>query len=264
MDESVLKQIIRDRASYPHVDIVGIHYFTGTQKRKAAKIAAELDDFEKFLDGLAGETGYKPARIEYGTGLAVDYFDEDPEGAERRRLREIAGRIRNFGAVPGRHLTVEMGRFFAAPCGFYLSRVADVKINCGVGYAILDGGLHQMKYDGQLAGMQVPALTHLRPDQDGHYRIVHEEVSGKDPADGKYTLCGSLCTTMDVLARGAVVPGLSEGDVLVFHETGAYSVSEGMAAFLSRDLPSVWLLYADGRFVQARENTQTWSWNCFH
>ena len=78
----------------------------------------------------------------------------------------------------------------------------------------------------------------------------------------KVTLCGSLCTTMDVLARGAYLPGLREGDVLIFHETGAYSVSEGMAAFLSRDLPAVWLLYADGRLVKVRENTETYLWNC--
>lgn len=71
--------------------------------------------------------------------------------------------------------------------------------------------------------------------------------------------------TVDVLlrlARGAYLPGLMEDDILIFHETGAYSVSEGMAAFLSRDLPSVWLLYADGRLLRVRERTETYLWNC--
>ena len=263
MDESVLKDILRNRSAYPHVDFIGIHYFTGTQKRKAKKIIAELDEFEVFLDSLRTECGYEPAHVEYGTGLAVDYFDENPAKAEQERLMGIAPRIRSLGEKPGRHLTVEMGRFFAAPCGFYLSSVADVKQNCGVNYAVLDGGLHQMKYDGQLSGMQIPGLTHLRRDESGDLQVIcAPDVNEEEKAAGKVTLCGSLCTTMDVLARGAYLPGLSEGDVLIFHETGAYSVSEGMAAFLSRDLPAVWLLYADGRLVKVRENTETYLWNC--
>ena len=263
MDESVLKEILRNRSGYPHVDFVGIHYFTGTQKRKAKKIIAELDEFEAFLTSLREECGYEPAHVEYGTGLAVDYFDEDPAKAEQERLLEVAPRIRSLGAAPGRHLTVEMGRFFAAPCGFYLNSVADVKQNCGVNYAVLDGGLHQMKYDGQLSGMQIPGLTHLRRDENGAFQVIcAPDAEEEEKAAGKVTLCGSLCTTMDVLARGAYLPGLREGDILVFHETGAYSVSEGMAAFLSRDLPAVWLLYADGRLVKVRENTETYLWNC--
>ncbi len=263
MDESVLKDILKRRGEYPHVNMVGIHYFTGTQKRKAAKIAAELDAFEEALARLKEECGYEPAQIEYGTGLAVDYFDEDPEKAERTRLLQLADRIRTFGAAAERHLTVEMGRFFAAPCGFYLTRVVDVKHNMGVGYAVVDGGLHQMKYDGQLAGMQIPGLTHLRRDEKGALEVLSAPAAeGEEKAAGQYTLCGSLCTTMDVLARGAYLPGLQEDDILIFHETGAYSVSEGMAAFLSRDLPSVWLLYADGRLVKVRERTETYLWNC--
>ena len=263
MDESVLKNLVRNREIFPHVNITGIHYFTGTQKRKAAKIVKELDELEAFIVSLKEECGYEPQHIEYGTGLAVDYFDEDPAKAETERLIAVSERIRSFGAAEGRHLTVEMGRFFAAPCGFYLTRVVDVKHNCGVGYAVLDGGLHQMKYDGQLAGMQIPGLTHLRWDAQGYLQVIDApHAEGEEKAAGQYTLCGSLCTTMDVLARGVYLPGLKEDDILVFHETGAYSVSEGMAAFLSRDLPSVWLLYADDRLRQVRQRTETYLWNC--
>ena len=263
MDENELCQILGDTGRFPHVRFAGIHYFTGTQKRKASQIIKELDSLEKTLDSLYMETGYRPERLEYGTGLAVDYFAGDPEQAERARLLEIADRIRSLGAAEGRQLTVEMGRFFAAPCGFYLTGVQDLKCNQGIRYAILDGGLHQLKYDGQLSGMQVPMLTHLKKDGAGKYReVTAEKQENTAGTDTSYTLCGSLCTTMDVLARGAYLPELAEDDILVFHETGAYSVSEGMAAFLSRDLPEVWLLRADGSLELVRERVQTWTWNC--
>ena len=143
-----------------------------------------------------------------------------------------------------------------------MSRVVDIKQNRGVNYAILDGGLHQMKYDGQLAGMQIPGLTHICKDGRNSPEILRAPVPGKKDAE-PYTLCGSLCTTMDVLARDVHLSNLREGDILVFRETGAYSVSEGMATFLSRDLPSVWLLCANGQLIKARENIETYLFNCF-
>ena len=119
-----------------------------------------------------------------------------------------------------------MGRFFAAPCGYYLTKVIDAKTNYGINYAIVDGGLNQLKYDGQLQGMQIPRIIHLK-----------DEAATGDLQP--WTLCGSLCTTADVLSRNAEFDSLAQGDILVFCRTGAYSVTEGMAVFLSREMPVV-------------------------
>ena len=61
-----------------------------------------------------------------------------------------------------------------------------------------------------------------------------------------WTLCGSLCTTNDVLVRSMPLAGLCPGDLLVFENTGAYSVTEGLGLFLSRDLPQV-ILWQNAR-----------------
>ena len=52
-------------------------------------------------------------------------------------------------------------------------------------------------------------------------------------------LGGSLCTTNDILARNAMFDTLTIGDTLVFCRTGAYSAMEGMAIFLSREMPVI-------------------------
>ena len=241
MDEGDVLDIIAHREQYPGVEIVGIHYFTGTQKRKPKVIEKELALVEGFLNKCREELGFPLKRVEYGTGLAVDYFAENPEDAELERLFAVAPSIRALSEKV--ELTVEMGRFFAAPCGFYLTKVVDAKCNCGVSYAILDGGLHQLKYDGQIQGMQIPKITHLG------------EVEGEQPE--RWTLCGSLCTTADVLARNAEFSGLKIGDTLVFHRVGAYSVMEGMSIFLSRDMPTI-ALYSEQeglRIVRHRIDT---------
>lgn len=224
MDEADVLDIIAHREDYPGVKMVGVHYFTGTGKKKPALIERELDYLADLIDRIRSDLGFTVERVEYGTGLAVDYFADDADALEEERLAAVAPKLREL-ALKCR-LTVEMGRFFAAPCGYYLTRVVDVKTNAGVNYAIVDGGLHQLKYDGQLQGMQIPRILHL---------------TGRDAdAPAKpWTLCGSLCTTADVLVRGVELSDLRIGDVLAFCRTGAYSCMEGMSIFLSRDLPSI-------------------------
>lgn len=223
MDEAEVLDIIAHRQEYPGMEIVGIHYFTGTQKRKVKLIEKELALVEEFLEKVRAEYGFTLSRVEYGTGLAVDYFDPEADEKEEERLLAVAPAIRALAEKT--ELTVEMGRFFAAPCGFHITRVMDTKTCCGVNYAILDGGLNMLKYDGQIQGMQIPKILHM------------EENKAAEPE--KWTLCGSLCTTADVLARNAEFSGLKIGDTLVFCRTGAYSAMEGMAVFLSREMPVI-------------------------
>ena len=225
MDEEDVLSLVRHREEYRGLDIIGLHYFTGTQKRKPDVIEKELEYISDFADRIQMETGFRIKQIEYGTGLAVDYFKDKAEELEEARLKAVAPKVREIAQKYD--LTIEMGRFFAAPCGYYLTRVMDIKTNCGINYAICDGGLNHLKYDGQIQGMQVPEILHIK------------KVSRCEKNVGKWTLCGSLCTTMDILSRNVEFDSLQIGDVLVFCRTGAYSAMEGMALFLSREMPLI-------------------------
>ncbi|MCQ4022540.1 MULTISPECIES: diaminopimelate decarboxylase [unclassified Ruminococcus] len=239
MDENDVISLINNRHKYKGVEFVGLHYFTGTQKRKPAAIEKELDYISHFAERLKAETGFETKRIEYGTGLAVDYFKDNADELEQERLEAISAKVRQ---ISNRYeLTVEMGRFFAASCGYYLTRVMDVKTNCGVNYAICDGGLNQLKYDGQIQGMQIPKIIHIKNNEAAESKLQ------------KWTLCGSLCTTADILARDAQFDSLEIGDTLVFCRTGAYSAMEGMAVFLSREMPVI-SLYSKAQGLKILRN----------
>ena len=135
-----------------------------------------------------------------------------------------------------------MGRFLAAGCGYYLTRIADCKTNSGQNYCIVDGGIHQLNYYGQTMAMKLPFIRHLPQSPAG---------DGKGPSS--CTVCGSLCTTADVIVKQLPLIHPQPGDLLVFEKTGAYSVTEGISLFLSRSLPPV-LLYSRQRgMLQARE-----------
>ena len=58
MDAGEVLDIIRRREEYPGMEIVGLHYFTGTQKRKPAVILKELLRVERFLQQVETECGF--------------------------------------------------------------------------------------------------------------------------------------------------------------------------------------------------------------
>lgn len=222
MDSENLKRAAAERGSYEGVDIVAIHYYSGTQKKKLAVVEKELAELEELAEELEKRFGLSGISLEYGPGLPADYFDDDPEGRDMAVLAEAGAMIAAVAAR--RSVTVEFGRFLASPCGTYLTAAADIKNNNGENFVICDGGINHLKYYGQTMAMQTPPITLLGD-------------TGERTED--YTLCGSLCTTADILVRKVTLPALSVGDVLAFGRCGAYSVTEGIGLFLSRQLPRI-------------------------
>lgn len=222
MDSENLKRAVAEKGSYGGVDIVAIHYYSGTQKKKLAVVEKELAELEELADTLEERFGLSGISLEYGPGLPADYFGDDPEGRDMAVLAEAGAMIASVAAR--RSVTVEFGRFLASPCGTYLTAAADIKNNNGENFVICDGGINHLKYYGQTMAMQTPPITLL-----GDHGEKTED----------YTLCGSLCTTADILVRKVTLPALSVGDVLAFGRCGAYSVTEGIGLFLSRQLPRI-------------------------
>lgn len=237
MDPGEIRKLIE--AENPWLEPIGIHYFTGTQKKKAKRILRELDELDEFLLDLETELGWKAQYLEYGPGLPVSYF----EGEEDAAPEIVAAMAEKLQAMrwQGR-VTLEMGRYFAACSGTYATRIVDIKSNLSNRFCIVDGGIHQVNYYGQLLATKRPPVTCL-PQRSG------EKAS--------YTVCGALCTTNDVLLKEFQMEDPQRGDMLLFDMTGAYSPLEGIALFLSRDLPQIALYSQKNGLRIVRERIQT-------
>ena len=72
----------------------------------------------------------------------------------------------------------------------------------------------------------------------------------------KWTLCGSLCTANDVIVREVSIDNPRVDDIIVFENVGAYSVTEGISLFLSRELPAVYV-YTEDKMICVRERLET-------
>lgn len=219
-------------AKYSNIDIVGIHYFVGTQRKKIEKQIKELEMLKELFDEIKNEHHIALKRLEYGPGLSVSLFENEDDSDTLKPLKEIYEELCSFS----HEVTIEMGRFFATYCGSYISKVVDLKSSKGVNYCLIDGGINHINYYGSMMGMNIPVTQH----------ITEKEVDEKD-----WCVCGSLCSTNDILIR-KYEKGLNEGDLIVFENIGAYSVTEGIYLFLSRTLPCIILRNKAYDYVVAR------------
>ena len=217
------------------------------------KELAYLDEFLK----KAAEEQMDVRCLEYGSGTAVPYFrDKTAETFEEAGLKGLQDAVK--GMQWKGHVTVELGRALAAMCGYYLTKVEDTKTSDGIHYCIVDGGCHQLNYDGQIKGMYEPYVKVLPKEVS----VKVAEVSKNKNAEEKtWKVCGSLCTLNDVLCNEITLKGLEKGAILVFERTGAYSAMEGMALFLSHELPGVVLYSKEEGWIQARVQQETYKLN---
>ena len=245
MKRADIEKALAERQNYSALQIEGIHYFCGTQRRKLKQQEDELLMLEGLVQALRKKYGLALPKLEYGPGLPVPYFEGEDFDDTLLPIKSLAPALQR--AAGWAEVTVEMGRFFAAPCGTYLTAVTDLKETDDANIVILDGGIHQLTYAGQMMGMKIPKMYVVSQD-DGcisDQTTIPKQKTVVGSGKRNYMLCGSLCTTGDVLVRDVELPVLQIGDVLAFENVGAYTVTEGIGLFLSHELPAVYLYDSD-------------------
>lgn len=234
VNEEEFKYIIKN---HKRLIIDGLEYFSGTQKTSLKKVNREVDYINEFVTDVETNLGFEIKEIEYGPGLPVHYF-QDEEFDEEEFLNELNSAL---DRLKHKELSLEIGRGIAASCGYYLTKVVDMKTNKNGNYVIVDGGINHLVYYGQTMAMRIP-----------HYEVYPK----REEPEENYNIYGSLCTINDIIVKNINTNKLELGDVFIFKNVGAYSSTEGISLFLSRALPGV-ALYKDSKLVIVRNNRET-------
>lgn len=234
VNEDEFKYIIENNKD---LIIDGIEYFSGTQKTSIKKINKEVDYLNEFINEIENEFNFKINEIEYGIGLPIHYFKDD-EFDEDSFLSEVNDAL---SRLKHKELSIELGRSIAATCGYYFTKVVDMKTNKNGNYVIVDGGINHLVYYGQTMAMRIPNFE--------IYPKRNKEIKN-------YNIYGSLCTINDIIVKNINTNELSLGDIFIFKKTGAYSMTEGISLFLSRDLPYVGI-YKNNNLKIVRNNVKT-------
>jgi diaminopimelate decarboxylase len=98
----------------------------------------------------------------------------------------------------------EPGKFLVSECGYLLAEVNVLKQNGDIIIAGVNTGLNHL----------------IRPMMyDAYHHITN--LSNPTAEEKKYMITGYICET-DTFANNRLLPEINEGDILCFHNAGAY------------------------------------------
>jgi diaminopimelate decarboxylase len=224
--ESVPQELPRILA-LGHLRVAGFHIYSGTQCLKPEAICENYRIFLETFSTVCADFGLTPQRLVFGSGLGIPYHAGD-SGLDLAQVAggiapDLEGFIRD-SRFDKASLTLELGRFLVGEAGYFLTRIISVKESRGSRIVICDGGMNN----------HLPASGHFGMVMHRNYRM-HRVGGGEAPE--KIDLVGPLCTSIDRLARGVVLPRLAEGDLVAIHGSGAYGLTASPLHFISHPLP---------------------------
>lgn len=232
-------EIIDFYKSHPWLN--GIHMHVGSQGCSLG----QLREAAVKLTSLVGKLPNTLQWIDIGGGLPVEYDKNQPAVSLQNYVKELKTHCPElFG--PRYSLITEFGRYIHVNAGWTASRVEYVKTYSGVNTAMIHVGADQF-------------LRRCYQPEFWHHDISVADSSGRlKPLDEttEYTIAGPLCFGADIIARNLRLAKIEEGDFLLIHDTGGYTLSM-WSRYTSRQIPRVLGYRDDGRQFEILKNRET-------
>jgi diaminopimelate decarboxylase len=214
------------------MNINGIHMHTGS----------DILDIDVFLH--AAEILFDTAKhfknldfLDFGSGFKVPYQQNDIETNIEELGEKLSKRFIDFCKEYGRDLQLifEPGKFLVSQAGHFVTQVNVVKQTTSTVFAQVDSGFNHL----------------IRPMLYGSYHHI-ENLSNPKGKERFYSVVGYICET-DTFGSNRKIAEITEGDLLVFRNCGAYCFS--MASnYNSRYRPAEVLWYeGKAHLIRTRE-----------
>ncbi len=168
--------------------------------------------------------------IDLGGGFKVPYKQGDAETDITLLAQEVSKAFANHPNPNGKPLQVwfEPGKYLVSECGYLITEVSVLKTTKTTTFASVNSGFNHL----------------IRPMfYDSYHKITN--ISNPKGEKKVYTVTGNICET-DTFATDRTLNEISEGDILVFANAGAYGF-EMSSNFNSRYKPAE-VLVKDGEF----------------
>ena len=250
VDEEQLDDVLPQILKLRHLDLQGVHVFAATGVLESSLLVEYTRHVFDLVRRLEQDYRRCFPVVDLGGGLGVDYRTFPGRDLD---LGHYASSLRDLIAAFGfgdKEIALELGRYLVGEAGTYVVRVLDVKHSRGTDYALVDGGTNHFRRP--VAVRQDHPVTLLLP-ATGSESGTGAVVEGHRGPPRTYAIGGPLCTSIDVIARAALLPPLRAGDLLALHKAGAYGLTMSSLAFLSHAWPAEYLLETDGTVTLIRE-----------
>jgi diaminopimelate decarboxylase len=212
--------------------INGVHMHTGS----------DILDIDVFLHAseilFEAATHFKDLEfIDFGSGFKVPYKKDDIETPIEELGEKLSERFNAFCEKIGKPLTLsfEPGKFLVSQAGTFVAKVNVVKQTTSTVFAGVDSGFNHL----------------MRPMLYGSYHHI-ENISNPKGKPRFYSVVGYICET-DTFGSNRQIAEITEGDLLAFHNAGAYCFSMS-SNYNSRLRPAEVLWYnGEVHLIRSRE-----------
>lgn len=215
--------------------VEGLHMHTGS----------DILDAEVFLRGadllFEAAEGFKELKyMDFGSGFKVAYKEQDVTIDIEGIGAKIASRFIEFNKKYGSELELwfEPGKYLVSESGFFLTKTNVVKQTTSTTFAGVDTGLNHL----------------IRPMlYDAYHKITN--VSNPNGIERIYAVVGYICET-DTFGWDRKLNEVREGDILAFHNAGAYGFSMS-SNYNSRFRPAeVLVINGKAELIRRRETME--------
>jgi diaminopimelate decarboxylase len=184
-------------------DHVGIHFHYAASDLGWHQWRAAIETFVDFAVAVESASGNTVTCVDLGGGWAPDDWEDVFLPTVAEVVRAISRRLTDLALI-----IVEPGKALAQPAGVIVTRVIEVR------------GAHEAVVDASIAEL---------PDAMSHpHRVLRRSGDTWKPLEtGEGQLLGRLCMERDIVARGVSLDRVSEGELLVIADAGAYDRSMG-------------------------------------
>jgi diaminopimelate decarboxylase len=194
--------------------LVGLHMHIGS-----GVDYSHLQQVCRAMVDLVAQVDMPIEAVSAGGGLSIPYRAGDPQIDTAHYFSLWDGARREIAKAQGHsvHLEIEPGRYLVAEAGVLLAEVRATKAMGRNHFVLVDAGFNEL----------------MRPSMYGSYHHIELLPADDTPRATQATVvAGPLCESGDVFTQGdggvvqtRELPQARVGDLLVFHDAGAYGAA---------------------------------------
>ena len=208
----------------------GLHTMLASNELNHVYMVQTAQMLLEIVEWVSQKLGIRFEFINMGGGLGIPYRPEDVAFDLEAMGRKVCALFKDFkrrnGYIP--RLYMESGRYMTGPHGVLVVRA-----------------INRKEIYRTYIGVDASMSSLMRPAMYGAYH--HIDVFGKDGRQAPVTVdvVGSLCENNDKFAIQRPLPPITEGDLLIIHDTGAHGHAMGFN-YNGNLRPKELLLRSDG------------------
>ncbi|MCK5561957.1 MAG: FAD-dependent oxidoreductase [Thermoplasmata archaeon] len=235
-EEAVVDNIKKIKLKY--VKIEGVHAHLASQVLNLNSIVTHYEKVAKLSKQIATLLNFKLKLVNFGGGFGIRYSTED----QILNLNLLGQKIREklnvvFPEKEKPRFRLELGRFFVAESGIFLTKIVDKKLSRKVKFLITDAGINSLSR---------PAM----PWADQHPCSIITKMDA--PSKNIYKVVGRSCLAADVLCEEVGLQDPEINEIIAIHNAGAYGYTMSMQFWSGLTMP-IEVLHSNNNFKLIRD-----------